>query len=169
MSLIPKSFVKSNVYQRIRLLDTPNSQVNREKPCTLPWMPFTLRPKFLSFLLAVTLYFLAAVETIRQVSLRVGAVATVDATGQIPRTLTFMYIYFPVLALMLYGLAWAWVDLDIKRLEPYFQLSRNNGALAKDSLLLTYPHDFLWSQSELLEAGEKKSVQLGGLRSQIKQ
>ena len=143
MSLIPKSFVKSNVYQRIRLLDTPNSQVNREKPRTLPWMPFTLRPTFLSFLLAVTLCFLAAVETIRQVSLRDSAVATVDATGQIPRTLTFMYIYCPVLALMLYGLAWAWVDLDIKRLKPYFQLSRNNGALAEDSLLLTYPHDFL--------------------------
>ncbi|KAH9209381.1 hypothetical protein DL95DRAFT_477433, partial [Leptodontidium sp. 2 PMI_412] len=36
-----------------------------------------------------------------------------------------------------------WVDLDVKRLEPWFQLSRENGALAEDSLLLQYPFDFL--------------------------
>jgi Protein of unknown function (DUF3433) len=37
----------------------------------------------------------------------------------------------------------SWVDLDVKRLEPWFQLSNPGGAAARDSLLLQYPFDFL--------------------------
>ena len=47
------------------------------------------------------------------------------------------------MVIVLYGIGWAAVDLDVKRLEPYFQLSKPNGALASDSLLLHYPFDFL--------------------------
>lgn len=38
---------------------------------------------------------------------------------------------------------WNWIDLDIKRLEPYYQLCSPHGALAEDSLLLQYPFDFI--------------------------
>ena len=44
---------------------------------------------------------------------------------------------------VLYGIGWAAVDLDVKRLEPYFQLSMPGGASASDSMLLHYPFDFL--------------------------
>ena len=44
---------------------------------------------------------------------------------------------------VLYGIGWAVVDLDVKRLEPYFQLSKPGGASASDSILLHYPFDFL--------------------------
>ena len=44
---------------------------------------------------------------------------------------------------VLYGIGWATVDLDVKRLEPYFQLSKPGGASASDSMLLHYPFDFL--------------------------
>ena len=44
---------------------------------------------------------------------------------------------------VLYGIGWAAVDLDVKRLEPYFQLSKPGGASASDSILLHYPFDFL--------------------------
>lgn len=37
----------------------------------------------------------------------------------------------------------SWVDLDVKRLEPWFQLSNEGGATAEQSLLLQYPFDFL--------------------------
>ncbi|RFU35191.1 hypothetical protein B7463_g1109, partial [Scytalidium lignicola] len=40
-------------------------------------------------------------------------------------------------------MAWSWVDLDVKRLEPWFQLSKQEGASSTDSLLLQYPFDFL--------------------------
>jgi hypothetical protein len=40
-------------------------------------------------------------------------------------------------------MAWSWIDLDTKRLEPWFNLSNADGALASDSLLLQYPFEFL--------------------------
>ena len=56
---------------------------------------------------------------------------------------TFAYLYLPTIVSVLYGMAWAWIDLDMKRLEPYFQLSRSTGATAEDSLLLSYSLDYL--------------------------
>ena len=47
------------------------------------------------------------------------------------------------MVIVLYGIGWAAVDLDVKRLEPYFQLSKPGGAPASDSILLRYPFDFL--------------------------
>lgn len=38
-------------------------------------------------------------------------------------------------------MVWGSVDLNIKRLEPFYQLSQ--GATAENSLLLTYPFDFM--------------------------
>ena len=38
---------------------------------------------------------------------------------------------------------WSWVDLDAKRLEPYFQMSKEGGVPARDSLFLHYPFDFV--------------------------
>jgi hypothetical protein len=37
----------------------------------------------------------------------------------------------------------SWVDLDVKRLEPWFQLSVKHGTIAENSILLQYPFDFL--------------------------
>jgi hypothetical protein len=37
----------------------------------------------------------------------------------------------------------SWIDLDAKRLEPWFQLSKEGGEYSESSLLLQYPFDFL--------------------------
>lgn len=55
----------------------------------------------------------------------------------------FGFRYFPTLISVLYGLLWTWIDHDIKRLEPYYQLSKPGGALARDSLLLNYPYSLV--------------------------
>lgn len=57
----------------------------------------------------------------------------------------FGYRYFPTLISVLYGLLWTWIDHDFKRLEPYYQLSKPGGALARDSLLLNYPYNLVAS------------------------
>jgi hypothetical protein len=44
---------------------------------------------------------------------------------------------------VIFSIFWAWIDLEAKRLEPYYQLSQKDGALGKDSLLLTYPFGFV--------------------------
>jgi hypothetical protein len=56
---------------------------------------------------------------------------------------TFPYLYFPTIVAVVFSIYWAWIDLETKRMEPYYQLSKENGALGKDSLLLQYPFSFL--------------------------
>ena len=56
---------------------------------------------------------------------------------------TFTFRYLPTILIVLYGLCWSWVDLDVKRLEPWYQLGRPTGCTAGESILLDYPADFL--------------------------
>jgi hypothetical protein len=56
---------------------------------------------------------------------------------------TFLWQYFPIIVAVVFSIFWAWIDLETKRLEPYYQLSKKDGALGKDSLLLRYPFDFV--------------------------
>jgi hypothetical protein len=63
--------------------------------------------------------------------------------GDLPLRDTFVYMYLPTIVAVVFSIYWAWIDLETKRMEPYYQLSKENGALGKDSLLLHYPFDFL--------------------------
>lgn len=63
--------------------------------------------------------------------------------NDLPLSDTFLYLYFPTIVAVIFSIHWAWIDLETKRMEPYYQLSKDNGALGKDSLLLQYPFSFL--------------------------
>jgi hypothetical protein len=63
--------------------------------------------------------------------------------NDLPLSQTFQFLYLPTVIAVMFSIYWAWIDLEIKRMEPYYQLSKENGALGKDSLLLHYPFDFL--------------------------
>jgi hypothetical protein len=63
--------------------------------------------------------------------------------NDLPLSRTFLYLYFPTIVAVVFSIYWAWIDLETKRMEPYYQLSKDDGALGKDSLLLHYPFDFI--------------------------
>jgi hypothetical protein len=63
--------------------------------------------------------------------------------NDLPLRTTFLYLYFPTIVAVIFSIYWAWIDLETKRMEPYYQLSKENGALGKDSLLLHYPFSFI--------------------------
>ncbi|KZF19701.1 hypothetical protein L228DRAFT_250774 [Xylona heveae TC161] len=50
----------------------------------------------------------------------------------------FAWKYMPTIVLVTYGVLWQIVDYEVKRLEPYYQLSKPDGALAAHSLNLDY-------------------------------
>lgn len=50
----------------------------------------------------------------------------------------FAWQYLAIMYAVGMGLAWEVVDISVRRMEPYYQMSRPNGALARDSLLLDY-------------------------------
>ena len=56
---------------------------------------------------------------------------------------SFSLLYLPTIIAVVYSMLWSWVDLDVKRLEPYYQLSQIGGTSAERSLLIHYPVDFL--------------------------
>lgn len=72
-----------------------------------------------------------------------GGILFADNIDDLPTGYSFMYLYLPTLLAVMYSTLWSWIDLDVKRLEPFFQLSKSSGAAAADSLLLHYPVDFL--------------------------
>ena len=55
----------------------------------------------------------------------------------------FSYQYLPTILVVSYSMFWAWIDLDTKRLEPYFQMSKSTGSVAAQSILLHYPFDLV--------------------------
>jgi len=84
---------------------------------------------------------IAVLEFLSRRSQRDGGIAF--AAGNFSPTTSFGYLYFPTLVAVSYSMFWAWVDLDAKRLEPYFQMSKDGGVTAEDSLFLDYPFDFV--------------------------
>jgi hypothetical protein len=76
-------------------------------------------------------------------SQRDGGIIFAPNANDIPLNRSFYYLYFPTVIAVLYSIFWNWIDVETKRLEPYYQLSKPEGSLGKDSLLLHYPFDFI--------------------------
>ena len=94
-----------------------------------------------SLLSAVAL--IALIEYINKISIEQKALFFADTVKDFPVGVVFCYRYLPQMIVVALGVGWAAVDLDVKRLEPYFQLSKPGGATASNSIFLHYPFDFI--------------------------
>jgi hypothetical protein len=72
-----------------------------------------------------------------------GGVIFAPNINDLPLRRSFVYLYLPTIIAVTFSIYIVWIDIDAKRIEPYRQLRRSEGALGKDSLLLHYPFDFL--------------------------
>ncbi|KAA8914876.1 hypothetical protein FN846DRAFT_915538 [Sphaerosporella brunnea] len=107
------------------------------------WKPSTLKTPFHLISVALCLAFIGVLEALLRISASNGGLIFADSkTGQLPGYTLFCFEYLPTLVAVLHGLFLMWIDNDIKRLEPYFQLSKSEGVDARDSLLLDYPYQF---------------------------
>ena len=84
---------------------------------------------------------IAALEYLSRLSERDGGI--VLSNGDFPAYVTFMNLYLPTILAVILGLLWTWIDLDARRLEPYFRLSESRGATSECSLDLDYPFDYV--------------------------
>lgn len=92
---------------------------------------------FASFLLA------AIIEVLAQQSERRGGLALSPSANDIPAFANFCYLFLPTIVAVIYSLLWSWIDLDVKRIQPWFEMSRSTGATAERSILLDYPYEFV--------------------------
>jgi hypothetical protein len=107
------------------------------------WKPASLKTASHLTSIAVCLVFIGVLEALLRISAKEGGLVFADSkTGEHPPYIIFCFEYLPTIIAVVHGLLLMCIDNDIKRLEPYYQLSKPEGADANNSLLLDYPYQF---------------------------
>lgn len=107
------------------------------------WKPLTQKAYFLVPTILASGALIAILQVYLERSNRDTGILFASKINDLPLSQTFSYLYLPTIVALLLSFVWTWIDLDIKRLEPFVQLSRPEGALGKDSVFLHYPFDFV--------------------------
>ncbi|KAK4082836.1 uncharacterized protein Triagg1_1726 [Trichoderma aggressivum f. europaeum] len=107
------------------------------------WKPLSMTAPILTLLTILTLLIGCAIEALAQLSRSRGGLALSRTQDEIPQYAMISYLYAPNIIAVLYSLVWSWVDLDVKRMQPWFELSKLEGATAENSMFLDYPYDFI--------------------------
>ena len=107
------------------------------------WRPLSLQPPFFFSVIGFTLGLIVILGVLEWLSVRHGALYVSETAITNSSIANVAFQYFPTIVAVVYSAVWNWIDLDIKRLEPWFQLSGNSGSSPKDSVLLQYPVDFV--------------------------
>jgi hypothetical protein len=107
------------------------------------WKPPALHPFTLALAIATPLALIVTLVLLLRRSQRDNGIIFAPDINALPLSRTFMYQYLPTILAVVFSIFWAWIDLETKRLEPYYRLSEDKGALGKDSLLLSYPFGFV--------------------------
>lgn len=94
------------------------------------WRPIPLRPTYLSFIACIMLCLLVVLEALRQYSERTGGLRFFSDTDDLSHFESFAYNYVPVIIALVLATLWSFIDFDVLRLEPYFQMSRPDGCPA---------------------------------------
>lgn len=153
MAIVLEHFRSSSTSQLIRKSPSveptenrkPSPQV-RSLPNQVPtshWRPKTLHPAALVVTLLFTLVLIGILEYLQRSSDANHGTVFASTRDAISNASTFLYLYFPTLIAVLYSTWWSWVDLDVKRLEPWYQLSSIKNTKSPCPLLLQYPVEFL--------------------------
>lgn len=100
-----------------------------------PWMTLLV---FIAFVLAALQEFLCQLSTKRQKEKTPRGILTFKTARDLSLWEYFAWKYMPTFFLLSYGVMWQVVDFEVKRLEPYYQLSKRTGATARDSLNQDY-------------------------------
>lgn len=89
-----------------------------------------LRLPYLAGVACLALTMLLTMEGLRQYSNREGGLVFFFDTDEVSPLQSFGYNYVPIIIALVFVMVWTVTDFDVLRLEPYFQLSRPNGAPA---------------------------------------
>ncbi|KAL5044620.1 hypothetical protein BDW71DRAFT_185874 [Aspergillus fruticulosus] len=108
----------------------PGSPPNARPTHPTGWRPIPLRPTFLSFIACLMLFLMILLEALSQYSERTGGLRFFDDTDDLTNFESFSYNYIPVIVALVLATLWSFIDFDVLRLEPYFQMARPEGCPA---------------------------------------
>lgn len=122
-----------------RLSGHPKQTLQKSKA----WYPPALSWWFLVATITVCWTFIVILQYFLAKSQNEGGVIFAPKINDLPLRRSFVFLYMPTVIAVIFNIFIAWIDFDAKRYEPYHQLSKVNGALGEDSLMLRYPFDFI--------------------------
>ncbi|CCT67098.1 uncharacterized protein FFUJ_13281 [Fusarium fujikuroi IMI 58289] len=138
LPLLPKRNAKARTTTGVKEV-SPEEKGYRTKG----WKPLSLSTPILLAVIALTILLAIAIETLAQRSAAQGGLALSPTLPDIPGYAKFSYLYVPTIIAVLYSLIWSWIDLDVKRMQPWFELSKDTGATGGGSLFLDYQYEFV--------------------------
>lgn len=109
------------------------------------WRPFTLRKRALSTIVVLTLCLAALLVLLQRIDYNNGALIYADDRNEFSKSQIFAFRYLPIILVTLYATFITAIDLDVKRLEPWYRLSGNDACSGAESLNLEYDVDFVLS------------------------
>ncbi|KAI9643801.1 hypothetical protein NHQ30_007151 [Ciborinia camelliae] len=101
------------------------------------WKPFSMRAPYLTALIIISVVLGAAEEYLYQKS-RKSPLYSFTSPGAMKTWDYFCFKYLPTLVAVTFGILWQITDFEVKRLEAYYQLSKEGGALAAESINVDY-------------------------------
>lgn len=107
------------------------------------WKPFTQKAYFLVPTVLASGALIAVLQVYLARSNAHSGILFASRINDLPLSQKFPYLYLPTIVSLILSFAWAWLDLDVRRLQPFIELSKEQGACGDDSLLLHYPFDFV--------------------------
>ncbi|KUJ18178.1 uncharacterized protein LY89DRAFT_583145 [Mollisia scopiformis] len=116
---------------RKNTLPVPTTEVFYPQP---NWKPFSMRWPYLSGLIIISVVLAAAQEYM----LHRGALYSFQTAQSLSTWNYFTFKYLPTLVAVTFGVLWQVTDFEVKRLEAYYQLSKEGGALAAESINVDY-------------------------------
>jgi hypothetical protein len=120
-------------------------------PDKASWRPFSMGWPWLTFLVIVAVLLSVLQEFLCQLSMRRakedpehGGLIQFQKAGELSVLAYFTWKYAPILFFVIYGILWQITDFEVKRLEPFYQLSKEKGATAAESLNMDYLTFMSW-------------------------
>jgi hypothetical protein len=101
------------------------------------WKPFSMRWPYLTGLIVISVALAASQEYLLQKSQR-EPLYQFKSAESLKTWDYFCFKYLPTLIAVSFGVLWQITDFEVKRLEAYYQLSREGGALAAESINVDY-------------------------------
>ncbi|KAL2173213.1 uncharacterized protein P884DRAFT_273424 [Thermothelomyces heterothallicus CBS 202.75] len=105
------------------------------------WKPFSLRGPYLISLIVLSLALGACVEILYRSSAR-DPLVSFKGPSEIPPAQYFAIKFLPMIVAVSYGVLWQITNFDVMRLEPFYQMSKEGGALAAESINVDYLGQF---------------------------
>ena len=114
---------------------SPKKEVFYPRP---NWKPFAMRWPYLLFMILLSVALAIVQEFIYQMSRRPGGLLHFTSAKDLNPGLYFVFKFVPTIITVTYGVLWQNTDFEVKRLEAFYQMSKDGGALAAESINVDY-------------------------------